>query len=297
MKNIRTSLLIVICLLFVISTNAQTAQTAQTAKSEKIEFESKLVGKKLPYIAVLPPNYETETKTRFPVLYLLHGLTGHYDNWTSRTKLTEYAMKYHFIIITPEGNDGWYTDSATVPTEKYESYIIQELLPDVQKRYRTIEAREGRAIAGLSMGGYGSLKFGIKYPDKFAFAGSMSGALSVVRLTEATLNNPALNFVRPSVMQAYGKDDSPVRPANDIYKLIKEMPAEQISKLPFLYLDCGTGDFLIGDNTEMAKLLVEKKVPHEYRQLPGIHNWVYWDKQVREILILAERFVSAPKAN
>lgn len=287
----RIILTLVFCLLFSVAAHAQATQAAQIAKTETVQFESKLVGKRLPYIAILPADYEKETKTRYPVIYLLHGLAGHYDNWTSRTKLTSYALKHRFIIITPEGNDGWYTDSATVPTEKYESYIVQELLPDVQKRYRTIEAREGRAIAGLSMGGYGSLKFGVKYPDMFAFVGSLSGALAAARWKESEL----IGFVKPSITQVYGKDDSPTRPANEIYKLVRDLSKEQIAKLPFIYVDCGTEDFLIAYNIEMANLLTEKKIPHEYRQLPGAHNWVYWDKQVQEVLRLAEKFLAAPR--
>jgi S-formylglutathione hydrolase FrmB len=298
MQKFRTSLLLVISLLFSIAAHAQATQTKQlTAKTETIQFESKLIGKKLPYIAVLPPDYEKETKTRYAVLYLLHGLTGHYDNWTSRTKITEYAMKYRLIIITPEGNDGWYSDSVTQPTEKYESYFIQELMPDVQKRYRTIEAREGRAIAGLSMGGYGALKFGIKYPDMFVFAGSLSGALPAARWTSAELDgSPVGRFVKSSLEQVFGDGNSDTRKSNDIYKLVRELPTEQIAKLPFIYLDCGTEDGLVIFNAEMANLLVEKKIPHEYRQLPGTHNWIYWDKQVQEVLRLTERFVSQPKS-
>lgn len=294
MRKIRTSLLLVVSLLFSIAAYAQATQTkTQTAKTETIQFESKLVGKKLPYIAILPPDYEKETKTRYAVLYLLHGLTGHYDNWTSRTKITEYAMKYRLIIITPEGNDGWYSDSVTAPTEKYESHFIQELIPDVQKRYRTIEAREGRAIAGLSMGGYGALKFGIKYPDMFVFAGSLSGALPAARWTSVELDNsPVGRFVKLSLMQVFGDDNNASRKSNDIYKLIKESTPEQIAKLPFIYIDCGTEDGLVVFNVEMANLLVGKKIPHEYRQLPGTHNWAYWDKQVQEVLRLTERFVS-----
>lgn len=291
----RIVLSLILCFLFSIAAHAQGTQTAQTAKTETVQFESKLVGKRLPYIAILPATYEKETKTRYPVLYLLHGLTGHYDNWTSRTKLTEYAMKYSFIIITPEGNDGWYTDSATAPAEKYESYFIQELMPDVQKRYRTIEKREGRAVAGLSMGGYGSLKFGLKYPDMFAFAGSLSGALAAARWKEKELDmSPVGKFVKPSLMLVYGKDDSATRPANDVYKLVKDLTPEQVTKLPYLYVSCGTEDGLIVFNMEMANLLVEKKIPHEYRQLPGIHNWVYWDNQVQEILKLSEKFLQKP---
>lgn len=294
MRKITLSL--IVCFLFSIAAHAQATQTAQAAKTETVQFESKLIGKKLPYIAIFPASYEKETKTRYPVLYLLHGLTGHYDNWTSKSKLTEYALKHSFIIITPEGNDGWYTDSATVPTEKYESYFIQELMPDVQKRYRTIEKREGRAVAGLSMGGYGSLKFGLKYPDMFAFAGSLSGAFAAARWKEKELDMTLIGkYVKPSLMLVYGKDDSTTRPANDVYKLIKDLTPEQIAKLPYIYVSCGTEDGLIVFNMEMASLLVEKKIPHEYRQLPGIHNWVYWDNQVQEVLKLTEKLLAAPQ--
>ncbi len=298
MKITRKIFFLFLISLLPVTACAQGAKTATATKTETVQFESKLVGKKLPYVAILPSGYESETKTSYPVLYLLHGLSGHYDNWTTRSKITEHAAKYRFIIITPEGNNGWYTDSATEPTEKYESYIIQELLPDVEKRYRTIASKEGRAIAGLSMGGYGSLKFGLKYPDKFVFAGSLSGALPATRWTEAELDmTPIGKFVKPSLMIAFGKDDSKVRTENDVFKLVKNTTQEQIAKLPFIYVDCGTEDGLIIFNTEMASLLTQKKIPHEYRQLPGTHNWAYWDKQVQEILRLTERFVSAPKTN
>jgi len=110
---------------------------------ETVELQSKLVNKTLPYNVILPTDYNTSSTTRYPVLYLLHGLTGHYSDWVSRTNVADYAAQYRMIIVTPEGNDGWYTDSATVVNDKYETYVLKELIPDVQQRYRTIEARYG----------------------------------------------------------------------------------------------------------------------------------------------------------
>ena len=102
---------------------------ARAARVETVRLQSRLVNTTLPYNVILPPDYDSSRAssraTRYPVLYLLHG------------------------VVMPEGNDAWYTDSATIATDKYESHILQELLPDVQQRYRTIEARYGRAIAGL----------------------------------------------------------------------------------------------------------------------------------------------------
>ena len=101
---------------------------------ETVRFQSKLINTTLPYNIILPSDYDTSKTTRYPVLYLLHGLTGHYNDWISRTNIADYAAGYRIIIVMPEGNDGWYTDSVAVPTDKYESYILQELIPDVQQR-------------------------------------------------------------------------------------------------------------------------------------------------------------------
>jgi S-formylglutathione hydrolase FrmB len=255
---------------------------------ETIEFKSKLVGKTLPYSVVLPPGYAMagQIAISYPVLYLLHGLAGHYSNWLSKTKLAEYAARYRMIIITPEGNDGWYTDSATVPNDRYETYIVEELIPDVEKHFRAIKGREGRAIAGLSMGGYGALKFGVKYPGKFIFAASISGALDAAARTNANPRN-AWDFLRPSIMQTFGEAGSPTRAANDLHKLVRNLPAERLAALPFFYLDCGTEDGFLATNLELATIFLERKIPHEYRQLPGAHNWAYWDSQVQEILKMA----------
>ncbi len=259
------------------------------SRVETVEFRSELVGRKLPYRVVLPVGYDdpvTQTR-RYPVVYLLHGLFGHYTDWTERTKLSQYASSYGMIVVTPEGENGWYTDSLTVPSEKFESYIVKELIPDVQRRFRTVESREGRAIAGLSMGGYGALKFGVKYPDMFAFAGSMSGAHDAASSTEAQLRG--FESIWRTLGPVFGPDNSQVRAANDLPKLLREMSAEQIAALPFLYIDCGTEDHLYSTNRAFVELLVTKKIPHEYRQRPGGHTWTYWDTQVREILVLANR--------
>src|SRR5947209_2541408 len=179
------------------------ALTVQAQKSsvETVQFQSKLVNATLPYNVVLPPDYRTSSTTRYPVLYLLHGLTGHYSDWLTKTNVADYAAQYRMVVVMPEGKDGWYADSATVPNDKYESYILKELLPDVEKRYRTIETRFGRGVAGLSMGGYGALKFGLKSPGTFAFAGSLSGALAAPAWTEPDLQSvPA---IRNSLLSVY----------------------------------------------------------------------------------------------
>jgi S-formylglutathione hydrolase FrmB len=267
----------------------------RTAESvETVQFRSPLVGKTLPYNVVLPADYRLSRNTRYPVLYLLHGLFGHYSDWLTRTNVADFASRYRIIVVMPEGNDGWYTDSASVATDKYESYIIKELIPDVQNRYRTIESRYGRGVAGLSMGGYGALKFGFKYPATFAFAGSMSGTMSAASWTEEDLKN--FRSFRDSLFGVFGPTGSDTRKANDIHQLARSLSAAGISALPYIYLDCGTEDILITDNARFAAILQEKKIAHEYRQLPGNHNWQYWDQQVQEVLRIAGEKLRARKS-
>lgn len=308
MKNTRILLLLLLALaapnVYAKATPRQTNAQTQSAepegkkseerpRHEAVQFESRLVGAALPYNVVLPADYRRgPSKNRhYPVLYLLHGLGGSATDWVSaRARLADYAAQYPFIVVVPEGKDGWYTDGL-VAREKFESYFVEELIPDVDRRFRTIASREGRAVAGLSMGGYGSMKFALKHPELFAFAASMSGALAVASWTP-DMSLP--EFVRPSVSRVYGDAGSPVRLENDVYKLVRELSPGRAKALPFLYLDCGTEDFLIANNRDFSALLIEKKVAHEFRELPGTHSWPYWDRQVQEVLRLAARRLAAP---
>jgi S-formylglutathione hydrolase FrmB len=303
---IRVTRILLLLLAFFVAADARAQATAQTAATptparedkkakpryETVPFESKLVGAALPYNVILPADYRrgSSKHKRYPVVYLLHGLKGSANDWvSSRAHLADYAAAYPFIIVVPEGHDGWYTDSATVPNERYESYIVEELIPDVDRRFRTISSREGRAVAGLSMGGYGSLKFGLKHPESFAFAASMSGALSA---PSYPLDSPTPDWIRPSIARVYGGMGTATRRDNDIFRIVREMPRSNVASLPYFYLDCGTEDGFINDSRNFSALLIEKKIPHEFRELPGTHSWPYWDRQVQEILRLAAQKLS-----
>ncbi len=261
--------------------------------TSEIELKSALLGRTISYRILYPIKYYSADKrdTRFPVLYLLHGVSGQSNNWLKKTGVAGYATQYDLFIVMVEGGNGWYTDSATIPPDKYESYILSELIPDVEKRFRVSTQREGRAIAGLSMGGYGAFKFGLKHPEMFALAASMSGAFGAASWTEKELKDPGA--ARDSVLQTFGPADSPTRAANDVFKLAREVSAKRIKPLPYLYFDCGTEDFLFSNNRELVSLFVELKIPHEYRQLPGTHAWTYWDGQIQEILRLAAKELRA----
>lgn len=284
-------MLITVCV--ALPCSAQQAKTAST-KPESRRLDSKLMGRQLSYNVILPSGYDADKTSRFPVLYLLHGLFGSFDDWATKSNVREEASKFNFIIVMPEGENGWYVDSATNDKNKYESYITQELIPTIDRDFRTVDNANSRAIAGLSMGGYGSLKFGLKYPEKFGFAASMSGALNATSFSKEVLAR--LSFIKGSIDKAYGEGDTKTRLENDIFKLAQNLNEAQIKSTPFIYLDCGTEDSLIDTNQNFAKLLREKKIKHEFRQLPGGHDWKYWSRQIREVLQTAQESLKTPKS-
>jgi putative tributyrin esterase len=250
-------------------------------------LQSSLTKRELPYRVILPKNYET-SKAYYPVLFLLHGLFGSCDNWLELTEIKRYLFDLELVVVLPEGYNKWYSDSATIIEDKFESSFISELISTIEKKYRVYKSRAKRAIAGLSMGGFGALKFALKRPDLFVFAGSMSGAFNAPQITA---DNPEQkwNDLMPSILEVFGKENSRTRTQNDLFKLIKEIPQEKISSIPYLYFDCGTEDSFLEVNRKLAELLRNKKIAFEYTELFGRHDWDYWNRQIQAILMKAAK--------
>lgn len=266
------------------------------AAAKTFQLDSKLMARQMPYSVVLPPNYETDKQARFPVIYLLHGFGGSYKVYFSIPKVLEYISQGHFIFVSVEGGTGFYTDSATKPNDKYESYVVRELIPEVDKNFRTDATRNGRAIAGISMGGYGALKFAVKYPQMFALAVSWSGGV-----TAAAWRKPSdlliPRFV-PALTATFGDGTDPsTLIANDLFKLLTDLPADKVPGLPFLYLDCGTDDELqlTKPNLELARIMLDRKIRHEYREFPGGHA-TWQDFRLPYLLELSGRMLTQRKA-
>ena len=250
-----------------------------------IPFDSQALHQRAPFNVLLPAGYDSGVR-RYPVLYLLHGIGDHYDAWVKNTNLVEYARPYPLIIVMPEGDKAWYVNGA-VPNSRWEDYIMKEVMPYVDSHYRTLQQLGMRATAGLSMGGYGALMLGLKHRDLFSVAASLSGALGVTDWTPENMGADFPDWIRKSVLDAFGPAGSPQRKEYALDQLINAPVAE----LPFIYLDCGTEDHLLVHSRNFSKLLQEKKIPHDYREQPGIHEWPLWDQQIQEVLrLLAERW-------
>lgn len=230
------------------------------------------------FVVILPKDYSV-TSESYPVLYLLHGYGGRETDWVRLSRVVKYAQDYDFIIVCPDGQNGWYTNSP-ITKKRYEDYIMNEVMAVVDKRYRTMIARHGRAIAGLSMGGYGALKLALKYPHRFYFAASFSGALYV-----PVSSRPDNKTISESLRLAFGDEKNEHWRSNDPISLIDGV--QNPASLPYLYISTGKDDNLpriVETSRALAEKLRVKGALYEYHELPGGHTWVFWDREIRTLL-------------
>lgn len=264
-------------------------------------FEGKSIGRTLKYNVILPKNYDVSTD-RYPVLYLLHGYSGNFLNW-ARNNAPKFAKDLELIVVMPDGGNSWYAnwaESEDGQKNDWEDYIVKDLIGHVDSTYRTIASRAGRAINGLSMGGYGALMLGLKHPEMFCSIGSHSGALGFARSAGERLRSsddaakkkaPRKLADQPDLAIGVEDFDSQVErspkgklfataenaDAYDPFKLVLAIPKE---KMPHIYIDCGTEDGLLKSSQDFAKILMDNKIPFTYAESAGGHNGRYWSREI-----------------
>jgi S-formylglutathione hydrolase FrmB len=254
------------------------AQTQSPARLRDDTVQSAALGRAMKYRVLLPEDYDTSQR-RYPVLYLLHGLSGDFRDWTTRSNLAEYSRSLPLIIVMPDGGNQWYTN-ASDGTARFEDYILTDLQTDVAGKFRTINSRYGRAVAGLSMGGYGAIKMALRRPGVFAAAASFSGAFGVTR--EGELERLIGGAEAERIRKIFGPSGSATRMENDLFSLAA---AVKPAGAPYLYVDCGTADNeLIAANREVVAALHTAGAAYEYHEVAGAHSWDYWDRRIREFL-------------
>lgn len=222
----------------------------------------------------------------FPVFYLLHGLSDDHTGWTRRTSIERYVAGLPLIVVMPNGERGFYTDAKDRPKAAFETNIVKDIVGFVDRTFQTVPTREGRVIAGLSMGGYGAVKLALKYPDLFCAGVSHSGAVGFARRTFAD--------------DDWGREWTPVfgpSPAggpDDPFALAEKIDR---ARLPALRVDCGVDDFLIEENRAFDAHLTALDIPHEYEEHPGGHNWEYWDAHIQETVAFFKRVLKLGEEN
>jgi len=262
---------------------ARTARAAFSRVQEKI-FHSRELDRDMHYLIVLPVDYGSSHQ-RYPVLYLLHGWAGDYTNWVKLTHLVEYSRRYRMIVVTPDAQNSWYVNSATVPGDRFADYIVNDLISEIDSRWRTLASARSRSIAGLSMGGYGSVLFGLRHPDLFAVVGSVSGAFDGPAGVEQVMPD-----LRESTDHAFGPAGSATRIDNNVHSLLAKTDR---SGVPYFFLECGSQDPLLASNRKFIDELSSKNVSYEYHEYPGAHTWEFWNDSLPMMLEVIAKRISA----
>ncbi len=210
---------------------------------------------------------------RLPVLYLLHGLSDDHSTWLRRTSIERYADERGVAVVMPEVHRSFYSDIGK--HRKYWTFVSEELSSIAEALFPIATGRSGRFVAGLSMGGYGALKLALRFPERYAAAASLSGALDFAGIG-AFMGDEALELFgdRP----AAGTD-------NDLFALAERLAgAVEDKALPALYQCCGTEDFLYDENRRFLAHARRLGLPIAYEEGPGAHTWEYWDSHIRKVL-------------
>lgn len=273
---------------------AATCFAQQGIVKESLKVKSATLGKDVEYNIYLPADYETSTR-RYPVLYLLHGYTDDETAWTQFGEANRIADRMlqsgeitPMIIVMPDAGVSWYVNSADGKV-MYEDFFVKELIPHIDATYRSRSSREFRAVAGLSMGGHGSLIMAMKHPDLFVAAAPLSaGILTEDEIVAMPDENWDEVFGPPYGKGLKAKERLTAHLfQNWILKIVETANADELKKVKY-YIDCGDGDFLIKGNMALHAAMIDKKVPHEFRVRDGEHNWTYWRTALPDVF----KFVS-----
>ena len=255
---------------------------------DTVSIYSTAMKKEFKCVVIKPDSYETETGklVSYPVVYLLHGYGGWYSNYVTRLpEIVNYADKYQFIIVCPEGKDSWYIDSPVDPSLKFETYVGVEIPVWIDNHYNTVKDRIGRAITGLSMGGHGGLYLGFRHAETFGACGSMSGG---VYLRPFPKNWQLMKRLGDTISKAENWEKY------SVLNVIEQRPKDSLA----IIIDCGTGDFFFAVNNELHAKMEKLKIPHDYIVRPGKHEWSYWKNALQyQFLFFSNYFREAYSKN
>jgi len=253
-------------------------------------INSKVLGKNVNYTVYLPADYATSERT-YPVVYLLHGFTDDNTGWLQFGEVNRYADKAiaegtipPMIIIMPNGDSSFYINSYD-GKENYEDFFVNEFMPAVEKEFRIKAEKKYRGVAGLSMGGYGTLIYALKHPDLFAACAPFSAAVWDDDAITAMPDN-TYDIVIGKLFGKGLKGKSRLTKTwydNAILKIVAGKTTDDLKKVRY-WIDCGDDDFLIKGNCLLHIALTEKNVPHEFRVRDGAHNWTYWRTGITDAL-------------
>ncbi|HMN44216.1 MAG TPA: alpha/beta hydrolase-fold protein [Povalibacter sp.] len=285
MNRTLSASLLSLCLLFVFALPLARADDGKVLESR--EFKSTLLGRNVSYSVYLPAGYESSPTRRYPVVYLLHGMpfapVDSETDWIqqgSADRLVDAAIASGrlppMILVMPDARTTWYQNSADGKV-RYESMLIEEFIPFIDRTFRTRQQRLFRSAVGLSMGGYGAMMLAMRHPELFSAAAALSPG---IRTEEEMIATPDADYER-FFAPIYGAGLQGEARLNESWRthsplaLAKTLPVAQLRNTRW-WIDIGDDDFLSQGSDALHTVFRQRQIPHEYRVRDGEHNWTYW---------------------
>ena len=231
-----------------------------------VVFRSAALGRDMQYRAISPLR---PVGHKLPVVYLLHGGGGGFRDWSNYSDVTRFAES-GMLLVMPEGESSYYTNAVDPPQDRFEDYITNDLIADVESRFPVATGRANRAIIGISMGGFGAVKITLRHPDLFAFVGGISSAIDVPRRPFSIKRLQQSRHYN----SVFGSAGSQTRRENDPFLLARAADPEAA---PYFFLTCGEQEGLLPANREFASLLAQRHFHYEFHTVRGGHDWNQWN--------------------
>ncbi|QDV24756.1 alpha/beta hydrolase [Aureliella helgolandensis] len=272
--------------------NLLLAQSSQV--QDVVTMQSDILGGERNYAVYLPPGYDS-SKRSYPVLYLLHGSGDDQSGWIQFGEVQHIADQAiangtatSLVIIMPDGDTGrkgYFNDIRG--DWRYEDFFFEELMPHVEMKYRIRQEKRYRAIAGLSMGGGGTLMYALHHPELFSAACPLSASTGPLTLEDAkrryTRSSRRGDSATESQEPLSDQQIEDYFQQHSAVELVNQLPDDQRESVRW-FIDCGDDDFLYEGNSMLHIAMRKKQIPHEYRVREGAHNWTYWRQSLPNVL-------------
>lgn len=245
-------------------------RTASGVRMQDVRFYSAALGREMPYRVFLPVNLSVSEK--LPVVYLLHGGDGGFRDWSNYSDVSTFALQ-GLILVMPEGDFSYYMNAVETPKDRYEDYITKDLISDVENRFPAERERKGRAVIGISMGGFAAVDYALLHPDLYAFAGALSPAIDMPR-RRFSMKRIGQWWRMRTIFGPFGNAE---RLARDPFELVRT--ADPL-KTPYIFLTAGEQEPLLEPNLRFVARLKERGFAYEFHTKPGGHDWTEWDAQI-----------------
>jgi len=251
----------------------------------QVNYLSRALFRTVPVSVILPADkisfedggYRMAPGHRFKTLVLLHGMLGNYTDWVTGTRIQRWAEEKNLAVLMPSGDNSFYINYA-LPNNDYEEFIGHELLEVMRRMFPLSESREDTFIAGLSMGGYGAIRNGMKYAESYSRIAGLSSALSW--LDEDFRAVRGENAVFGDLDEARRTDKN----HRVAYEVLKRRVAAGEVEMPGFYLSCGTRDGLYPATLAFRDMLIADGVRVAYDEEDRGHDWDFWDSQIKKVL-------------